>query len=60
MSSNHSEVPERAEGTVQVKTSEQLRKVVLEIRRKPYPIKDLIPLLDKAATELEKYEGRVL
>lgn len=37
-------------------TAQQLRRVVLEIRRKPYPIKDLIPLLDKAATELEKQQ----
>lgn len=35
------------------KVSERLREVILEIRRKPYPIADLIPLLDKAATELE-------
>lgn len=35
-------------------TAQQLRRTILEIRRKPYPIKDLIPLLDKAATELEK------
>lgn len=34
-------------------TAQQLRRTILEIRRKPYPIKDLIPLLDKAATELE-------
>lgn len=34
-------------------TAQQLRRVVAEIRRKPYPISDLIPLLDKAATELE-------
>ncbi len=35
-------------------TSHDLRRVIGEIRRKPYPIKDLIPLLDRAATELEK------
>lgn len=35
-------------------TAERLRKVIAEIRRKPYPISDLIPLLDKAATELEQ------
>lgn len=37
-------------------TAQQLRRVVAEIRRKPYPISDLIPLLDKAATELENKE----
>lgn len=37
-------------------TAQQLRRVVLEIRRKPYPIADLIPLLDKAAIELEKHD----
>lgn len=35
--------------------AQQLRRVVAEIRRKPYPISDLIPLLDRAATELEYY-----
>lgn len=40
--------------------SEKLRKVIAEIRRKPYPIKDLIPLLDEAATKLEKLEQREL
>jgi len=35
-------------------TAQQLRRVVAEIRRKPYPISDLIPLLDRAATELEQ------
>lgn len=33
--------------------AQRLRKIIGEIRRKPYPIKDLIPLLDQAATELE-------
>ncbi len=33
---------------------QRLRKVIGEIRRKPYPIKDLIPLLDEAATKLEQ------
>jgi len=37
-------------------TAQDLRRVIGEIRRKPYPISDLIPLLDRAATELEKYE----
>jgi hypothetical protein len=37
-------------------TAQDLRRVIGEIRRKPYPIKDLIPLLDRAATELEKKE----
>lgn len=41
-------------------TSERLRKVILEIRRKNYPISDLIPLLDKAATELEEAERKLL
>lgn len=41
-------------------TAQQLRRVIAEIRRKPYPIKDLIPLLDNAATELEKQEARCL
>lgn len=36
-------------------TAQQLRRVVAEIRRKPYPISDLIPLLDKAASELEDF-----
>jgi len=35
--------------------AQDLRRVIGEIRRKPYPIKDLIPLLDKAATELEDH-----
>jgi hypothetical protein len=35
-------------------TAQDLRRVIGEIRRKPYPISDLIPLLDRAATELEK------
>lgn len=39
-------------------TAQQLRRVIADIRRKPYPIKDLIPLLDKAATELEKMNER--
>jgi len=34
-------------------TAQDLRRVIGEIRRRPYPIKDLIPLLDRAATELE-------
>lgn len=38
-------------------TAQQLRRTILEIRRKPYPIKDLIPLLNRAATELERYEA---
>lgn len=33
--------------------AERLRKVVGEIRRKPYPISDLIPLLTQAADELD-------
>jgi len=37
-------------------TAQDLRKVIGEIRRRPYPIKDLIPLLDRAATELEKHD----
>jgi len=37
-------------------TAQDLRRVIGEIRRRPYPIKDLIPLLDRAATELEKYD----
>lgn len=36
---------------------ERLRKVIGEVRRKPYPIKDLIPLLDEAATKLEQYDN---
>ena len=36
-------------------TAQDLRRVIGEIRRRPYPIKDLIPLLDKASTELEAY-----
>lgn len=34
-------------------TIQQLRDVVQEVRRKPYPIKDLIPLLTRAADALE-------
>jgi len=41
-------------------TTQQLRRVVAEIRRKPYPIKDLIPLLDRAATELEKCYAKTI
>ncbi len=36
-------------------TAQDLRRVIGEIRRKPYPISDLIPLLDRAATELESF-----
>lgn len=36
---------------------QRLRKVISEIRRKPYPIKDLIPLLDEAATKLEQNDN---
>lgn len=32
---------------------EQLRKTIKDIRRKPYPICDIIPLLVEAADELE-------
>ena len=32
--------------------SDRLRKVIAEIRRKPYPISDLIPLLSEAADAL--------
>jgi hypothetical protein len=39
-------------------TAKKLRQVILEIRRKPYPIKDLIPLLGQAATELELKEKK--
>lgn len=38
-------------------TAQDLRRVIGEIRRKPYPISDLIPLLDRAATELEKKDN---
>lgn len=40
-------------------TAQELRKVITEIRRKPYPIANLIPLLDKAATELERNNDNV-
>lgn len=40
-------------------TAEHLRKVIAEIRRKPYPIADLIPLLDEAAGQLEAYQAAV-
>lgn len=33
--------------------SKDLRKVIRDIRRKPYPIKDLIPLLQQAADQLD-------
>lgn len=39
-----------------MKISERLRKTISEIRRKSYPITDLIPLLDAAATALEQME----
>jgi hypothetical protein len=35
------------------KISEQLRAAILDIRRKPYPISDLIPLLSRAADEID-------
>jgi hypothetical protein len=34
--------------------AEQLRAAILDIRRKPYPISDLIPLLSRAADEIDK------
>lgn len=39
-------------------TAQQLRRVISEIRRKFYPISDLIPLLDRAASELEQNEKK--
>jgi len=34
--------------------AQELRTLVSQIRRRPTPIKDIIPLLDRAATELER------
>jgi uncharacterized protein YbaR (Trm112 family) len=34
--------------------AQRLRTVILDIRRKPYPIKDLIPLLAEAARYIEE------
>lgn len=36
-------------------TAQDLRRVIGEIRRRLYPISDLIPLLDAAATEIESF-----
>lgn len=34
----------------------QLRKTITDIRTRPYPIKDLIPLLQQAADQLDRLE----
>lgn len=38
-------------------TAHRLREVSKEVRRKPYPIADLIPLLQQAADELDDMES---
>jgi hypothetical protein len=35
--------------------AERLRTVIKEIRRKPYPIRDLIPLLGEAARYIDEH-----
>lgn len=42
--------------TVKNDLVKQLRDVIQDIRRKPYPIKDLIPLLASAADEIENLQ----
>lgn len=37
-----------------IELSQRLRKVITEIRRKPYPIADLIPLLSQAADAIHQ------
>lgn len=46
------------ETVTQPTTAEELRRLAAEIRRRPTPIKDIIPLLDRAATELEGFYWR--
>lgn len=39
--------------------TQDLRHAVFEIRRKPYPISDLIPLLQRAADQLDDLEDEL-
>lgn len=43
-----------------MRTAERLRAACVEIRRKPYPIKDLVPLLQQAADDLDLMDNALM